>query len=116
VLFIFGGFGLSVPVKAFAQEATCPCCGKICSRQNGDLIKEWEATPKEQRQEGRIRVFIHYWECPKCGELFRTATRIWPKDKEKPKLKKAKAAVPSAGKLKLEKIRQKLLQRQGPRY
>ena len=108
---------MSVPDKAFAQEATCPCCGKICSRQNGDLIKEWEATPKEQRQEGRIRVFIHYWECPKCGERFRTATRIWPKDKEKTEKpeKKAKAAVPSAGRLKLEKIRQRMQQRQGPK-
>jgi len=76
----FGGFDLSVP--GMAQKATCPCCGEICSRP-ADLLKEWEATPKEQRFEGCIRVFIHYWECPKCGERFRTATRIWPKDKEK---------------------------------
>jgi transcription initiation factor TFIIIB Brf1 subunit/transcription initiation factor TFIIB len=114
VVLIFGGFGLSVPVKALAQEAICPCCGEVCSRQNGDIIKEWEATRKEQRHEGRIRVFIHYWECPHCGERFRTATRIWPKDKERPE-KKAKASAPSTGKLKLEKIRQKMQQRQGPK-
>lgn len=65
-------------VKALAQEATCPCCGEICSRKEGHLVKEWEATSKE-RHEGRIRVFIHYWECPQCGERFRTASRIWPK-------------------------------------
>jgi hypothetical protein len=114
VLFIFGGFGLSVPDKALAQEAICPYCGEVCSRKAGHLIKEWEATPKNKRQEGHIRVFIHYWECLRCGERFRTATRIWPK-KEK-KVKAAKAAVPSAGKLKLEKIRKKMLQRQGPKH
>ena len=110
----FGGFGLSVPVKALAQEAICPSCGEVCSRP-ADLLKEWEATPKEQRFEGCIRVFIHYWKCPRCGERFRTATRIWPKEKERPK-KKAKASAPSTGKLKLEKIRQRMLQRQGPKY
>jgi predicted RNA-binding Zn-ribbon protein involved in translation (DUF1610 family) len=111
VLLIFGGFGLSVPGKALAQEAVCPYCGEVCSRP-ANLIKEWEATPKELRREGCIRVYIHYWECPRCGERFRTATRIWPKGKEKPRLKKAKASVPSTGSLKLEKIRKKLMQRQ----
>jgi hypothetical protein len=48
VLFIFGGFGLSVSDKALAQEAICPYCGEVCSRKAGYLIKEWEATPKKQ--------------------------------------------------------------------
>jgi len=106
---------LFVPGKVLAQEAICPCCGEVC-RRPADLVKEWEATPKEQRYGGCIRVFIHYWECPRCGERFRTATRIWPKDKEKTekteKKVKAKASAPSTGSLKLEKIRKKLMQRQ----
>jgi len=109
---------VGITEKALAQEAICPYCYHVCSRQAGDLVKEWEATPKVLRREGCIRVYIHYWECPKCGERFRTATRIWPKDKEKTEKteKKAKASAPSTGKLKLEKIRQKMLQRQGPKH
>ena len=63
-------------VKAKAENATCPNCGKLCKRPE-DLIKEWNATPKAKA--GQIQVWIHYWQCPACGKRFRTATRIWPK-------------------------------------
>ncbi|MEM2263470.1 MAG: hypothetical protein QW160_04530 [Candidatus Bathyarchaeia archaeon] len=93
--------------KVLAQEAQCPYCGAIAKRP-ANLVKEWEATSKEERSKGRIQVFIHLWECPRCCERFRTATRIWPKQK--------RAAASSPGKLKLEKIRKKLQARQGARY
>ncbi|MEM3566917.1 MAG: hypothetical protein QXK47_01225 [Candidatus Bathyarchaeia archaeon] len=98
---------MTEPMPALAQEAQCPYCGAIAKRP-ANLVKEWEATPKEERGKGRIRVFIHLWQCPRCYERFRTATRIWPKQK--------RAAAPSPGKLKLEKIRKKLQARQGPKH
>jgi len=54
----------------------CPKCHTAVKL--GDLIKEWDATPKKA-QDG-IKVMIHYWKCPKCGNKFRTATRTWPKE------------------------------------
>jgi hypothetical protein len=57
----------------------CPNCHTAAKL--GDLIKEWDATPKKA-PEG-IKVTIHYWKCPKCGNKFRTATRTWPPGKEK---------------------------------
>lgn len=59
---------------------TCPECGSEVTRE--DLIKEWDATPRNR--ESRIRVTIHYWQCPNpdCKRKFRTATRTWPEDRK----------------------------------
>jgi uncharacterized Zn finger protein len=58
-------------------KAKCPECGTEITSE--DLIKEWNATPKARA--GEIQVTIHYWKCPWCGRKFRTATRIWLKEK-----------------------------------
>ncbi|MEM2105500.1 MAG: hypothetical protein QXV21_03405 [Candidatus Bathyarchaeia archaeon] len=79
------------------RQVKCRECGTQLTRAN--LIKEWNATPKAKA--GEIQVTIHYWQCPKCREKFRTATRIWLKPKQSK----------TAGS-KLQKIRQKLSQRQ----
>jgi hypothetical protein len=72
--------------KAKAKTATCPECLTICNRPE-NLIKEWKATPKAKI--GEIEVWIHFWQCPRCGTKFRTATRIWLKAEDfKQKLKK----------------------------
>jgi hypothetical protein len=59
----------------------CPNCHTPVQAPK-DLIKEWDATPK--KAPSGIKVMIHYWRCPKCGNKFRTATRTWPSEK-KPK-------------------------------
>jgi hypothetical protein len=59
--------------------AKCRECGTPVTKAN--LIKEWNCTPKAQA--GEIQVTIHLWECPSCGKKFRTATRVWLKEKGK---------------------------------
>jgi len=67
-------------------KAKCSDCGTAITDK--DLIKEWNATPRAKA--GEIKVTIHYWKCPNCGKKFRTATRIWLKEKGfKQKLKDA---------------------------
>ena len=85
------------PSEILKPVAKCPQCGIPITRLS--LIKEWNATPKAKA--GEIRVTIHYWRCPNCGEKFRTATRVWLKQKE----------ARSLGSQKLQKVKQKLSQR-----
>jgi len=62
--------------------AKCPNCGILLTHSR-NLIKEWDATPKAKA--GQIKVTIHYWQCPNCPKKFRTATRVWLKQKPKPR-------------------------------
>jgi endogenous inhibitor of DNA gyrase (YacG/DUF329 family) len=77
--------------KAKAKTATCPECGQLCKRPE-NLIKEWKATPKAKA--GEIEVWIHYWQCPTCGNKFRTATRIWLKEEPEGMMQKLKKKLP----------------------
>ncbi|MBT0160403.1 hypothetical protein G4O51_10515 [Candidatus Bathyarchaeota archaeon A05DMB-2] len=59
--------------------AKCRDCGTLITK--ADLIKTWDCTPRAKA--GEVKVFISLWKCPNCEKKFRTADRVWPKEKGK---------------------------------